>query len=70
MKKIKLSQSDIEANPLLKKIGAVAGQVLEYSFVTSSETNTNESTTDEGGEGDGEDGEGGGGNHPGKKPGN
>jgi len=70
MKKIKLTQADIDANPLLKKMGAVAGQEMEYSFVTSSKTNSNATTTDEGGEDDGEDGDGGGGNHPGKKPGN
>jgi hypothetical protein len=70
MKKVKLSQADIDANPLLKKIGAKAGQTMEYSFVTSSKSQPNASTqnTDEGdnegGEGDGEDGE----NHPTKKP--
>lgn len=42
MKKIKLTQADIDSNPLLKKIGATAGQVMEYSFVNSGKTNTNE----------------------------
>jgi hypothetical protein len=70
MKKIKLSQADIDANPILKKIGAVAGHTMEYEFVTSSKTQSNETTSDEGdGEG-GEDDGGNGGNHPGKKPGN
>lgn len=68
MKKIKLSQADIDANPILKKIGAKAGQTMEYSFVTSSKTSQHESTTSEGDEGDGED-DGNGGNHPTKKPG-
>jgi hypothetical protein len=42
MKKVKLTQSDIDQNPLLKKIGAKAGQVMEYSFVNSGKTKTNE----------------------------
>lgn len=67
MKQIKLTQADIESNPLLKKIGAKAGQVMEYSFVNSGKTQTNESP--ETNEGDGEDDEEGGGNHPTKKPG-
>lgn len=68
MKQIKLTQADIDSNPLLKKIGAKAGQVMEYSFVSSGKT-SNESTTEEGGDdGEGEDGNGG--NHPPKKGGN
>jgi hypothetical protein len=66
MKQIKLTQQDINKNPLLKKIGAVAGQTMEYSFVSSGKA-ANESTTNEGDEEDEEDGNGG--NHPGKKPG-
>jgi hypothetical protein len=69
MKKIKLTQADIDANPLIKKIGAKAGQTMEYTFVTSSKTKADATTTteddNEGGEDDGEDG---GGNHPGKRP--
>jgi hypothetical protein len=42
MKKVKLTQSDIDQNPLLKKIGAKAGQTMEYSFVNSGKTKTNE----------------------------
>jgi hypothetical protein len=42
MKQLKLTQADIDANPLLKKIGAVAGQTMEYSFVPSEETGKNE----------------------------
>lgn len=69
MKQIKLTQVDIDANPLLKKIGAKAGQSMEYSFVSSGKTSNESTETNEGdGEDDGEGGEGGG-NHPTKKPG-
>lgn len=67
MKQIKLTQKDIDANPLLKQIGAKPGQVMEYSFVSSGKSN--EATTDEGEGEDGED-DGSGGNHPPKKGGN
>jgi hypothetical protein len=40
MKQLKLTQADIDANPLLKKIGATAGQTMEYSFVPSGKTKT------------------------------
>jgi hypothetical protein len=54
MKKIKLTQQDIDNNPLLKKIGAKAGQTMEYSFVSSGKAKTNEqSESNEGDEDDG-----------------
>jgi hypothetical protein len=48
MKKIKLSQADIDANPLLKKIGAVAGSMMEYEFVTSGKQSNEQSESNEG----------------------
>lgn len=48
MKKVKLTQSDIDSNPLLKKIGAKAGQTMEYSFVSSDKSSSNEQQSNEG----------------------
>jgi hypothetical protein len=59
MKTIKLTQADIDANPLLKKIGAVAGQSMEYSFVTSGKTTSNETNEEDDDTG---------GSNPGNKP--
>jgi hypothetical protein len=70
MKKVKLTQSDIDQNPLLKKIGAKAGQVMEYSFVTSGKTGNAKTESSESSDEGGEEDEGNGGNHPPKKGGN
>ncbi len=48
MKKIKLTQADIDQNPILKKIGAKAGQTMEYSFVTSGKQSNEQSESNEG----------------------
>jgi hypothetical protein len=72
MKTIKVTKKLLDANPLLKEIGATEGMEMQYEFVSSSKR-ANESTAntegDESGgnEGDGEGG-GNGSNNPGKKP--
>lgn len=42
MKKVKITQEDLDNNPILKEIGAQVGQTMEYSFVPSEQTDKDE----------------------------
>jgi hypothetical protein len=47
MQKIIITKQLLDANPILKQIGAVAGQSMEYGFVSSKETNDNEQSNED-----------------------
>lgn len=42
MKQIVITQAILDANPLLKEFGAKIGQTMEYSFVSSEQTDKDE----------------------------